>query len=131
MADQDQSTQTGTHPGLQIPQEIREKFAAILALILGSESMNDEERQYWIDILPIMNQEQMTQLQTILQNEKDQLAAIDAKYSQEISKLGKDESIVQMENTRRDKQKQRSAQEASARASEETSAEELLKQLES
>lgn len=43
--------------------------------------MNNEERQYWINILPIMTQEQIKNLEEILASEKKQLAAIDKKYS--------------------------------------------------
>lgn len=64
-----------------IPPETQEKFGSIIELIKASESMNMEERQYWINILPIMTSEQMKSLTDILQSEKDQLAAIDKKYA--------------------------------------------------
>lgn len=43
--------------------------------------MNKEERQYWINILPAMTPEQRKNLEEILQSERAQLAAIDAKYA--------------------------------------------------
>ena len=81
MADQPQTT--GNPPkasGLVIPPEIQAQFGPLIDLIRGSESMNDEERQYWINILPIMTPDQRKNLEDILVSEKQQLAAIDAKY---------------------------------------------------
>ncbi len=45
--------------------------------------MNNEERQYWVNILPIMTPDQRKNLEEILVSEKQQLAAIDAKYSKQ------------------------------------------------
>jgi len=64
--------QTGS---LVVPADTELRFGPILALIRGSESMNNEERQYWINILPIMTQEQIKNLEEILTSEKKQLAA--------------------------------------------------------
>lgn len=45
-------------------------YADIIALIDGSASMEDAERQYWKDMLPTMSTDQQNELRTILQNEK-------------------------------------------------------------
>ncbi|MEQ1849016.1 MAG: hypothetical protein ABL890_00285 [Candidatus Peribacteraceae bacterium] len=76
----DPVTQSSTT--LQVPAETQAKFGAVVELIKGSESMNMEERQYWINILPVMTEEQLRSLNEILVNEKAQLAAIDAKYAE-------------------------------------------------
>ncbi len=68
---------------LVVPPDTELRFAELLALIKGSESMNNEERQYWINILPIMTQEQLKNLEDILSSEKKQLAAIDEKYTKQ------------------------------------------------
>src|SRR5439155_1544478 len=94
-----------------------------------SESMNDEERQYWIHILPIMTPEQVGNLREILENERKQLAAIDAKYQTEIDKLGQAEVVRQTEEERRARRMQRSSSEASHKEQEEKAAEDLLKQM--
>ena len=87
MADDPQPPPAGTQPpkasGLTVPPDVQEKFGPLIELIKGSESMNDEERQYWVNILPIMTPEQLKNLEDILVNEKRQLAAIDAKYSKD------------------------------------------------
>jgi hypothetical protein len=121
MSDQSQSTVT-------VPDELQKKFPKLIALILGSESMNDEERQYWINILPVMTPEQQDNLQQILENEKNQLAAIDAKYEKEMKKLGTKEvvSVQEMQNTRREKRSARSAQEGAAEEEERRKEEEIL-----
>ena len=52
---------------LQIPPDTQAKFGKFVDLIKGSESMNDEERQYWINILPIMTPEQIKNLAALRQ----------------------------------------------------------------
>ena len=44
--------------------------------------MNDEERQYWIDVLPIMTEDQLANLNSILGNEKKQIEEADKQYEQ-------------------------------------------------
>ncbi len=58
MAD-DATTADGSASPIIVPADVREKFGALVDLILASESMNDDERRYWIDILPVMTQEQI------------------------------------------------------------------------
>ncbi len=123
--------QTGSDDsGLKVLPETERAFPEIIALIRQSQSMNDEERQYWVDILPVMTPEQVDQLRDILTNERDQLAAIDAKYAQELNKAGAPQAIRQMEEARRTKRAERSAKEEAARNEEEQKAEELLDALE-
>lgn len=81
--------------GLKIPADTQSKFAALIELIKGSESMNDEERQYWINILPIMTGEQLKNLEEILVNEKEQLAAIDQKYAEKVREATKSGASVE------------------------------------
>ena len=72
---------------LGIPQEWITKDPALLQLVLKSESMKDEERKYWFQLLPVMSDEQVEKLRTILVNERDQLAALDSKYEADVRKL--------------------------------------------
>ena len=132
MADPTPTPPPGQQPqtGLQIPAELQQKFGDLLELIKCSESMNDEERQYWINILPIMTPEQIQNLRDILENERKQLAAIDAKYQTEIEKLGEAEVVRQTEEERRSRRMQRSSTEASHKQTEDKAADELLKQIE-
>ena len=45
--------------------------------------MNTEEREYWLQIMPIMSEDQITKFQGILLNEKNQLAKLDQEYATE------------------------------------------------
>ncbi len=117
--------------GLQIPADVLQKFADLIGMIQKSESMNDEKRQYWINILPIMTPEQIKNLRDILENERKQLAAIDAKYQTEIQKLGQDEASRQTEEQRQKRRSERTGKESAHREQEEKVAEDLLKQIES
>ncbi|HLC76469.1 MAG TPA: hypothetical protein VJB82_05145 [Candidatus Peribacterales bacterium] len=110
-----------------IPDEIQKQFPELIALILGSESMNDEERQYWINILPSMSIEQQENLRQILQNEKDQLAAIDTKYAKEGVSVRAVEEIAQ---ERRKKKQGRLALEQEVETGEKDREAQILKEIE-
>jgi hypothetical protein len=74
-------TKTGkTIQDFIIPTKIRTD-EQLLQLIMESESMKDEERQYWFNLTEIMTTEQIEKLRTILVREKQKLAEIDAKYN--------------------------------------------------
>src|SRR3989338_6940309 len=93
--------QTTGSSSVTIPDDVRAKFSELIDLIIASESMNDEERQYWINILPIMTPEQIQDLRGILDNERKQLQAIDQKYAGDIEKRGKTEVRQQTDDERR------------------------------
>ncbi len=127
MADQTQPTTSG----LVIPPEVQEKFAPLLEMIKASESMNNEERQYWINILPIMSAEQLKNLEDILTNERQQLAAIDAKYTKESAEVGSQAIIDTMEQKLRTKKAQRQQVEQEETKQEENKEADLLAQIQS
>ena len=120
MADQKPTT------GVQISEDLKQKFPELIDLILASESMNDEERQYWVNILPVMTPEQIQNLKDILTNEKQQLAAIDRKYAKEIERIGESQLLQKVDEERRTRREQRSQTEQSARAEEEAHAADIL-----
>ncbi len=132
MPDQNPPPPPGQQPqtGLQIPEDLLKKFPDLIQLIKASESMNDEERQYWINILPIMTPEQIQNLRDILENERKQLAAIDSKYQTEIEKLGQTEVIRQTEEERVKRRQERSGKEAAHKEKEDQAADDILKQIE-
>jgi hypothetical protein len=57
----------------QISDEIQAKYNELVKLILATESMNDDERQYWFDILPSMTEPQIDRLFDILDTERKKL----------------------------------------------------------
>ena len=93
--------------------------------------MNDEERQYWVNILPIMTPEQVQNLRDILDNEKKQLAAIDAKYQSDIDTVGSAETIRQTEEQRKTRRLERTGKETEHKKQEAQATDDILKQIES
>lgn len=123
--DQSQADQAVT-----VPLATEQQFGELVKLVLASESMNSGERQYWIDLLPVMTPEQTTQLQGILQSEKDQLTAIDAKYGKQIEEIRKDERpVAEIAQERKAKSGDRAAKEQTVRSEETQAAEDILKQM--
>ncbi len=122
-----------TNPGSQalvIPDETRKKYPALIELILGSESMNDEERQYWINILPVMTPDQISSLEDILTTEKNQLEAIDKKYAKEIEAIGTKKLVEKTQIERRKRRMNLAEEESDFRTKEDEKAKALLEEIE-
>lgn len=64
----------------RISPEIQKGHPELVRLILHSESMNDDERQYWYNLAKVMKPEQKLKLQDILIRERDKLAQIDRMF---------------------------------------------------
>ena len=88
MADQTTTTKDETVI-LTVPPEVAEKFGDLVTLIRESGSMEDDERQYWVDVLPIMSNDQVENLRSILENEKKQLDSASQTYSNGMEKAVK------------------------------------------
>lgn len=124
----DDAAQTArSDSAVMIPQSTRDAFPELIGLILQSESMDDDERQYWVDMLPNMTPDQMQQLRSILISERDQLAAIDASYAAQ----SKAPAVpTQTTEERMQQAKERAEKEDAARKEEEAAAENVLKEME-
>jgi len=70
-----------------ISDEIQTKYPELIKLILETESMDDDERQYWFDIMPSMTDSQIDRLYNILETEKKKLEELEVKYQKEIKYL--------------------------------------------
>ncbi len=116
--------------GLQIPADTQARFSDMVALITGSESMNLEEKQYWITILPVMTEEQTKNLRDILEGERDQLQAIDEKYATQMKELGNTASLEEMAGRMKSQKEERAKQESEAEQEEREREEALLSQIE-
>jgi hypothetical protein len=80
---EDDATMTATDEStLHIPEDTVSQFPELIKLIKASHSMDDEERQYWVDVLPIMSEDQIKNLQDILDNEKKQIDDANRSYAQ-------------------------------------------------
>jgi len=64
-----------------IPDIVKEQHPDLVEMILKTKSMDDDERQYWFHILPIMKEDQISELRKILVTEKNKLAEIEKKYA--------------------------------------------------
>ncbi|MDQ7009087.1 MAG: hypothetical protein Q9M94_02250 [Candidatus Gracilibacteria bacterium] len=70
-----------------IADEVQAKYPELIKLILHTESMDDDERQYWFDIMPSMTDSQVDRLYDILETEKKKLEELENKYQKEIKSL--------------------------------------------
>jgi len=119
----------GPQEKYSIPGIVKEKFPDLIQLIKETESMNDEEREYWFQILPIMTEEQIKKFRDILVNEKDQLSRLDKEYEEELQKLNEKHIIEWKEFEAREKRKSLTTAEQTSKAQEKSEEEELLKRL--
>lgn len=63
------------------------KYDEMIKMILATESMDDDERQYWFDIIPSMTDKQIDKLYNILEVERAKLQQLETKYQKEIKTL--------------------------------------------
>jgi hypothetical protein len=89
----------------QIEDELLAKYKELIDMILATESMDDDERQYWFDIMPSMTEEQIDRLYNILDTERKKLAELELKYQEEIKQLNEKHLIewqeFQMKNSKK------------------------------
>jgi len=95
-----------------IPRLVREKYFELIELIKETESMNDEEREYWFQIMPIMTEDQLRKFLNILQNERKQLKKLDTEYQSEIDKLNDKHQVEWNAFEAKEKREQLKKQEA-------------------
>lgn len=69
------------------------RYPELIQLVLGSESIDNNEKQYWFDIMPSMTDEQIDRLFNILSTEKKQLEELNLKYQDEIKTLNEKNMI--------------------------------------
>ena len=70
-----------------VNDELEAQYPELIKLVLHTESMDDEERQYWFDLLPTMNPQQINRLFEILDTERKKLQELENKYQEEIKLL--------------------------------------------
>jgi hypothetical protein len=112
-----------------VPTMVKEKFPDLVQLIKETESMNDEERDYWFQILPIMTEEQIRKFRDILLNEKNQLTKLDKEYEQELNRLNEKHMLEWKEFEMREKRKAIQTAESKSKEEEVAAEEELLRRL--
>lgn len=112
----------------QIDDKMQAQFPELIKLVLETKSMDDEERQYWFDIMPSMNDEQIDRLFEILDTEKKKLEQLEQNYQKEIKSLNEKHLVEWQEFQVKDrKEKIAKAQEEDAKN--DSDPDDLLKQL--
>lgn len=129
LGEEEEGVQAPPSEKYAIPALVKEKFPDLIQLIKETESMNDEERDYWFQILPIMTEEQIKKFRDILVNEKEQLTHLDQEYEQELTKLNEKHMIEWKEFETKEKRKTLTTAESASKEKEKSEEEELLKRL--
>ena len=88
-----------------VSDDIQAKYPELIKLILATESMDDDERQYWFDIMPSMTEAQIDRLFEILDTERKKLADLEVKYQKEIKALNEKHLIEWQEFQMKDSKK--------------------------
>lgn len=125
-------TGAATNPAddkFDIPETIKKLYPDIIQLILQTESMTDDERQYWFQIMPIMSEDQIKKLREILANEKQQLEQIDKQYTKEVKRINDKHAVEWKAMKEKEKRQKLRTQEGAAETKEKQEEEELLKKL--
>lgn len=113
-----------------IPDLVKQKYPDLIGLVLQTESMNDDERDYWFQILPIMTEEQIAKFHGILVNERNQLARLDKEYEDQMKKLNDKHQNEWTEFEAKKKREIIQKAESQAEQQEKQTEEDLLKKLE-
>ncbi len=129
LGEEDESAPAPIQEKYSIPSVVTEKFPDLIQLIKQTESMNDEERDYWFQILPIMTEDQIKKFRDILVNEKSQLTNLDQEYEQELTKLNEKHMIEWKEFETKEKRKTLTTAEQTSKQNEQSEQEALLKRL--
>lgn len=111
-------------PAVVIPDEVKKKYPELIPQILASQSMDDEERNYWFSVLPIMTEDQVAELRDILDTEKKRLAALDKKPG-EAAPI----DLEAMEKKKKENYEKRKQAENASRDEDKDEADDLLNQL--
>jgi len=101
-----------------ISDEIQSQYSELIKMVLATESMDDDERQYWFDIMPSMTDSQIDRLFNILDTERKKLEELELKYQKEIKSLNEKHLIEWQEFQMKDSKKKIKEEEAKDKADE-------------
>jgi hypothetical protein len=112
-----------------IPKAVKEKYPELIDLIKATESMDDQEREYWFQIMPIMTTDQIEKFRNILLTEKQQLQELDKEYEEELNRLNEKHLLEWKEFESKEKSKAIKDAESANAVSEKQLEEDLLSKL--
>ena len=95
-----------------VSDKILAKYGDLVKMILVTESMDDDERQYWFDIMSSMTDIQIDRLYNILDTERKKLGELEVKYQDEIKELNEKHLIEWQEFQMKDSKKKIASAEA-------------------
>ena len=110
-----------------ILDEIQAQYPELVKLVLNTESMDNNEKQYWFDILPSMTDEQIDRLFDILETERRKLEELELKYQEEIKSLN-EKHLIEWQGFQTTENRKK-IQQAEANDKDAASAEEVLAML--
>jgi len=112
----------------EIPKIVQDNYPKLVELIKEARSMNNEEKQYWFRILPVVQKEHIKKLFKILITEKKELDKIDNEYKNNLRKLNESKNTFDIEALKK-KSEARQKLEAEHEKDEELLEEEILKEI--
>ena len=84
-----------------IKDEVLNKFRDLIDLIVASETISDkEQKQYWIDSLEEMSDDQIESLKSILGEEQQWIQKISEEFNDDLEKEKEEERIRRMQELR-------------------------------
>jgi len=89
-----------------VAEKLYEKDKELIMLILISQAMNDDEKQYWFNLSEVMSDEQLLKLYDILRREQQKIKEIEEKYATK-EPINQEELLKRAEES---KQKRKEAQ---------------------
>ena len=110
-----------------ILDEIQAQYPELVKLVLNTESMDNNEKQYWFDILPSMTDEQIDRLFDILETERRKLEELELKYQEEIKTLN-EKHLIEWQSFQTQENRKK-IQQAEASDKDTANADEVLKML--
>ncbi len=124
------ATQEPKAVALKISPEAQEKFPDLIEMIKVSPSMKEEERQYWVDALPVMTDDQVQNLRGILENEKAKIEEADKNFNKGVQGAADKAKAAFDEAAYREKKKLRVEAEQKEETAEAEAEADILSQLE-
>ena len=92
-----------------ILEELQVRFPELIDLILNSESIDNAQKQYWLDILPSMTNEQIDRLFNILMTEKIEIEKLDLQFQEDVKALN-EKHLIQWQALQSKKVKEKIAE---------------------
>lgn len=110
-------------------EDIKRRYPEIAQLISLAQSMSEDEKKYWIQLLPVMSDEQIGELKKILTEEIKSLEVIDSKYNEQKKRIDEMEQSLEKQERLSSKIRQLRENEAKSEEQEDIEQEKILNEL--